>query len=94
MAIVVIPALINYLISDLEFFPIYNWNQNVIYVLGIFFLLLGFFLFIQSIILFVKIGKGTLAPWNPTKKLVVIGLYRHMWNPMIYGVYSPPRRDL
>lgn len=87
MVIVVIPIAINYLTSDLEFNPIYDLNQSVIYVFGILFLLLGVPLFIQSIILFVKIGKGTLAPWNPTKKLVVKGLYRHMRNPMIFGVY-------
>ncbi len=27
-------------------------------------------------------GKGTLAPWAPTEKLVVVGLYRHSRNPM------------
>jgi len=32
------------------------------------------------------IGKGTLAPWNPTQKLVVQGVYRHVRNPMISGV--------
>jgi Kef-type K+ transport system membrane component KefB len=28
----------------------------------------------------------TLAPWNPTQKLVVQGVYRHVRNPMITGV--------
>jgi protein-S-isoprenylcysteine O-methyltransferase Ste14 len=39
-----------------------------------------------TIRLFVNIGKGTLAPWSPTKKLVIIGPYRHVRNPMISGV--------
>ena len=34
----------------------------------------------------IRIGKGTLAPWSPTKKLVVVGLYRYVRNPMILGV--------
>ena len=32
------------------------------------------------------VGKGTLAPWNPTQTLVVQGGYRHIRNPMISGV--------
>lgn len=27
-------------------------------------------------------GKGTLAPWSPPEKLVVVGLYRYSRNPM------------
>ena len=33
-------------------------------------------------------GKGTLAPWNPPKKLVVVGLYRLVRNPMYAGVIT------
>jgi protein-S-isoprenylcysteine O-methyltransferase Ste14 len=31
-------------------------------------------------------GKGTLAPWDPPKELVVVGLYRLVRNPMYIGV--------
>ena len=31
-------------------------------------------------------GKGTLAPWDPPRKLVVMGLYRYVRNPMYIGV--------
>jgi protein-S-isoprenylcysteine O-methyltransferase Ste14 len=31
-------------------------------------------------------GKGTLAPWDPPKVLVVVGLYRHTRNPMYVAV--------
>lgn len=33
-------------------------------------------------------GKGTLAPWDPPQNLVVVGLYRHMRNPMYVGVLT------
>jgi protein-S-isoprenylcysteine O-methyltransferase Ste14 len=35
---------------------------------------------------FYRIGLGTLAPWDPPKKLVILGLYRFMRNPMYVGV--------
>lgn len=36
---------------------------------------------------FGKVGRGTLAPWDPTRRLVVTGVYRHVRNPMISGVF-------
>jgi protein-S-isoprenylcysteine O-methyltransferase Ste14 len=41
---------------------------------------------IITISIFIRIGKGTLAPWSPTKKLVITGIYRYVRNPMIIGV--------
>ena len=32
------------------------------------------------------VGRGTLSPVDPTKKLVTSGLYRHTRNPMYVGV--------
>jgi len=46
----------------------------------------GLYYLFMTIWLFINIGKGTLAPWWPTKKLVVIGPYRHVRNPMISSV--------
>jgi protein-S-isoprenylcysteine O-methyltransferase Ste14 len=36
--------------------------------------------------LFAKVGRGTLAPWETTSKLVARGPYRYVRNPMITGV--------
>ncbi len=38
--------------------------------------------------LLARIGRGTLAPWDPTARLVVAGPYRHVRNPMISGVLA------
>lgn len=46
----------------------------------------GLALFTWCVVLFARVGRGTLAPWDPTKRLVVVGPYRHVRNPMIAGV--------
>lgn len=33
-------------------------------------------------------GRGTLAPWDPPRRLVVVGLYRWTRNPMYVGVLA------
>ncbi len=48
--------------------------------------LAGLALVTWCISLFVRVGKGTLAPWDPTSNLVAVGPYRYTRNPMITGV--------
>ena len=48
----------------------------------------GSALFVYTVFLFKTLGNGTLAPWEPTKKLIVEGPYRYCRNPMITGVFS------
>ena len=48
----------------------------------------GLSLAVWTMFLFASIGKGTLAPWNPTKRLVVEGPYAHVRNPMLAGVLA------
>jgi len=61
-------------------------SRLILSVIGIACLSLGFTLMIATIRLFVRVGKGTLAPWQPPQRLVVQGVYRHVRNPMISGV--------
>jgi protein-S-isoprenylcysteine O-methyltransferase Ste14 len=48
----------------------------------------GLALVAWTAVLFARIGRGTIAPWDPTRKLVVHGPYRHVRNPMISGVLA------
>ena len=55
---------------------------------GIALIACGFALWVWTVRLFARIGGGTLAPWDPTRHLVVEGPYRHVRNPMISAVLA------
>jgi protein-S-isoprenylcysteine O-methyltransferase Ste14 len=55
-------------------------------VVGGLLVLVGLALVVWTVRLFVTEGRGTLAPWDATTRLVVRGPYRHVRNPMITGV--------
>jgi protein-S-isoprenylcysteine O-methyltransferase Ste14 len=48
----------------------------------------GFAMWVWTVRLFARLGRGTLAPWDPTERLVVEGPYAHVRNPMITGVLA------
>lgn len=84
---VVIPFLLWLFSNEFHF----EWELEVPYYIltfciGLLILCLGLVLLIQTIRLFSSIGKGTLAPWDPPKKLVISGPYSYVRNPMISGV--------
>lgn len=73
---------------------IYNSQRQLVHerdlllkISGLLIGLSGLAMLFFTISLFGRFGKGTLAPWNPTQKLVVVGPYRYCRNPMITGVF-------
>ena len=58
----------------------------VLQAAGLGLLVIGLALFAASLRRFAAEGRGTLAPWDPPRRLVVRGPYRYVRNPMISGV--------
>ncbi|MBU0515468.1 MAG: isoprenylcysteine carboxylmethyltransferase family protein [Proteobacteria bacterium] len=65
--------------------PILRWT---LMALGAFLVLGGLGLMAWTISLFVRVGRGTLAPWDPPSRLVIVGPYGHVRNPMMTGVFA------
>jgi protein-S-isoprenylcysteine O-methyltransferase Ste14 len=56
------------------------------FIAGLLLILCGLSILTVTIYTLSTVGEGTLAPWFPTGKLVVTGLYKYVRNPMIIGV--------
>jgi len=88
MAILVIPSSILFLtkMSGSSWFG-YPLVRVISIALAALLISVGLLLMAQTISMFVRIGKGTLAPWDATSHMVLHGVYRHVRNPMISGVF-------
>ena len=87
MVTVVIPALVLWATVTLNVGWALRSPANVAPTLvGCLLIAAGLGLLATTIRLFATLGKGTLAPWDPTLRLVVAGPYRYVRNPMISGV--------
>jgi len=62
--------------------------QMSIQGMGLAILCVGVVLFATSLRRFASDGRGTLAPWDPPRRLVVRGPYRYVRNPMISGIIA------
>lgn len=51
------------------------------------FLGLGITLAVRAVLLFIRRGRGTLAPWDPTEVLITEDIYRYSRNPMKAGLF-------
>lgn len=80
-----VTVIIPYFLNSLAV-PLFNEPPVITKIIGAAFFLSGLSLQLATTVLFKKFGQGTLAPWQPTQKLVIRGPYRYCRNPMITGV--------
>ncbi len=86
MVAVVIPALLVASAGAVVGWDLPGAAAALSILVGALALLAGLRLAAQTIALFGRVGEGTLAPWDPTRKLVVRGPYLRVRNPMISAV--------
>jgi len=89
MVVVVIPRWLmrGWALSDTHW-AVDTSVELIAHIAGALIFLAGFSLFAWCVSLFARVGDGTLAPWDPTRRLVAVGPYRYVRNPMISGVVT------
>jgi protein-S-isoprenylcysteine O-methyltransferase Ste14 len=80
-------ALVPWLLTDWEIEEPFLGVTALRWV-GVALVALGLPALVESIVRFVRRGRGTLVPAVPTEHLVVSGLYRHVRNPMYVAVVA------
>lgn len=85
-ALVFVPAAILFVAKNTNYSHQLAAPGHLLFWLALMSASLGFGLAFWTVKLFIKFGQGTPAPWDPPKKLVVHGPYRHVRNPMITSV--------
>jgi protein-S-isoprenylcysteine O-methyltransferase Ste14 len=85
MNTVVIPGLLLALFPPPR--PAWDGGAVLATAIGLVLVAAGAALVAHCVRLFVRLGSGTLAPWDPTRELVSAGAYAHSRNPMKAGLF-------
>jgi protein-S-isoprenylcysteine O-methyltransferase Ste14 len=84
IAVLLLPGTVAFIIPAALFYCAGNFQ--LFQPLGLIFLVVGIVGLLWCVMDFYVQGSGTLAPWEPPKKLVAVGLYRCSRNPMYISV--------
>jgi protein-S-isoprenylcysteine O-methyltransferase Ste14 len=82
----IVAGLIPYLFVKNQWGDVFTSEFEFFHYSAIILFILGFFSMLNCIYRFASEGRGTLSPVDPTKKLVISGLYKYSRNPMYIGV--------
>jgi protein-S-isoprenylcysteine O-methyltransferase Ste14 len=81
----IIPGLIIRLESTIPSIPVISRSKNLL-IAGAILISLGLYVLIKTIVVFIKVGNGTIMPWDPSKKFILVSPYTFVRNPMILSV--------
>ena len=83
-----VAGLIPYWILGAEIETAFDSPLQLNHYLGAIVFLIGLAIMLSCIVWFAVKGRGTLSPVDPTKHLVITGLYKYSRNPMYVGVVT------
>ena len=83
--LVIIPVVLLWVSSDTRYAPQVVSPASLLFWLALVLAATGIALAGSTVRLMLHYGEGPPAPWDPTRKLVLMGPYRHVRNPMISG---------
>ena len=92
LCILLLPVMVVLVVPTWILTSVTSWDVRwtgaplVRFAVGALLVLAGLGLFTWCVVLFARVGRGTLAPWDPTRRFVAVGPYRYVRNPMISGV--------
>jgi protein-S-isoprenylcysteine O-methyltransferase Ste14 len=88
---IVVPGAVT-ILGPLLLIPLGSWpfvlELGELRFLGLIPTVFGVSIYLSTIVDFAKIGRGTPAPIDPPKVLIVMGLYKYVRNPMYVGVLT------
>lgn len=87
-ALVLVPAAILFALRDTAWGHSLAAPSAPAFWVGIVCAAAGLALGVWTASLFARFGAGTAAPWDPPRRFVVRGPYRHVRNPMITGALA------
>ncbi len=81
-----VAGLLPFMIAKRHFKNAFTNSFLLLHYVGLLMFLAGAFIMLHCVVRFAIDGLGTLSPADPTKRLVISGLYKFSRNPMYVGV--------
>lgn len=89
VVVVVVPAI---LVGRFGLDPLQLWTNPLVRLacwgVGAILIVAGLVVATRAGAVLVRLGEGSIGPWHPTHRLVDVGIYDRVRNPMLLGIFS------
>ncbi len=88
MVVIVIPGVLLWLTGGIVDWGLGDPYRWFLLVGAVLLTTYGLWMAYRTCTLFLRVGRGTPAPWDPPQQLVIEGPYRYVRNPMMSSVFA------